>query len=378
MIFMSRYKGRHRKKYRFKKMNIVWLFGLIYSIMILYQIISIDILPTKYLIVVIAAYTFFNLLFFILINLRNKLVRAIFFFFLVLFCDINIVGHYYIDKTFGFLKTSLGSSPVDAPTEVYNIFLSGHDFDNFRDFNMILTVNVTKQKILMTSIPRDYYIDVIGLDNYTGKEKLSFIKQGIDISTKSIENLFDTKIDYYVDIDTSSVVTLVDTIGGIEYCNKFGDYYTTHAQVLDTYNDNQGEKLHVKPGCQHINGIQTLTISRERLKLPGGDRARQENVQIIMMSIFNKMASPELIKNFDSILNAVNGMYETTVPMNAVTELVKDTMANGNNWKFDNQAVDGSDTHAPVALGTANDWVMTPNKDSVAKATEKIKDALKK
>jgi len=358
-------------------MNIVWLFGLIYSIMILYQIISIDILPTKYLIVVIAAYTFFNLLFFILINLRNKLVRAIFFFFLVLFCDINIVGHYYIDKTFGFLKTSLGSSPVDAPTEVYNIFLSGHDFDNFRDFNMILTVNVTKQKILMTSIPRDYYIDVIGLDNYTGKEKLSFIKQGIDISTKSIENLFNTKIDYYVDINTSSVVTLVDTIGGIEYCNKFGEYWTTHAQVLDTYNDSKGEKLYVRNGCQHINGIQTLTISRERLKLPGGDRARQENVQIIMMAIFNKMASPELIKNFDSTLNAVEGMYETSVPMAVVTELVKDTMANGNNWKFENQSVDGSDTHAPVALGTANDWVMVPNEDSVRKAKDKIIEALK-
>ena len=376
---MARYKGRHRQKrrLRFKKMNIVWLFSVIYSIMVLYQVISIDILPTKYVILAVGAYSIINLVLFLLINIKNKLLRAIFFFFLVLFCDINIIGHFYIDKTFSFLKTSLGGASGDAPTEVYNIYASGHDFDGFRDFNMIITVNVTKQKILMTSIPRDYYVDVIGLDGYTGKDKLSFIKQGIDISTKSVENLLDTKIDYYVDIDTSSVVTLVDTIGGIEYCNKFGDYWTTHAQVLDTYNDNQGEKLHVVPGCQHVNGIQTLTISRERLKLPGGDRARQENVQIIMMSIFNKMASPELIKNFDSILNAVDGMYETTVPMTAVTALVKDTVAHGNNWKFDNQAVDGSDTHASVALGTANDWVMMPNQDSVNKAKTKMQEAMK-
>ena len=376
---MARYKGRHRQKrrLRFKKMNIVWLFSVIYSIMVLYQVISIDILPTKYVILAVGAYSIINLVLFLLINIKNKLLRAIFFFFLVLFCDINIIGHFYIDKTFSFLKTSLGGASGDAPTEVYNIYASGHDFDGFRDFNMIITVNVTKQKILMTSIPRDYYVDVIGLDGYTGKDKLSFIKQGIDISTKSVENLLDTKIDYYVDIDTSSVVTLVDTIGGIEYCNKFGDYWTTHAQVLDTYNDNKGEKLHVVPGCQHVNGIQTLTISRERLKLPGGDRARQENVQIIMMSIFNKMASPELITKFDSVLDAVDGMYETTVPMTAVTALVKDTVAHGNNWKFDNQAVDGSDTHAPVALGTANDWVMMPNQDSVNKAKTKIQEAMK-
>ena len=376
---MARYKGRHRqkKKLRFKKMNVVWLISVIYSIMVLYNVISIDILPTKYLIAAIAGYSILNIFFFIVINVKNKLVRAIFFFFLVLFCDVNIIGHFYIDKTFSFLKTSLGSSAKDAPTEAYNIYASGHDFDGFRDFNMLITVNVTKQEILMTSIPRDYYVDVVGLEGYTGKDKLSFIKQGIDISKQSIEKLLDTKIDYYVDIDTSSVVTLVDTIGGIEYCNKFGDYWTTHSQVLDTYDDTIGNKLHVVQGCQHVNGIQTLTISRERLKLPGGDRARQENVSIIMMAIFNKMASPELIKNFDSILKAVDGMYETTVPMNAVTALVKDTMAHGNNWKFNNQAVDGSDTHAPVGLGGANDWVMMPNQESVNKAKTKIEEALK-
>ena len=70
-------------------------------------------------------------------------------------------------------------------------------------------------------------------------------------------------------------------------------------------------------------------------------------------------------------------MYETTVPMNAVTALVKDTMAHGNNWKFNNQAVDGSDTHAPVGLGGANDWVMMPNQESVNKAKTKLEESLK-
>ena len=93
---MARYKGRHRqkKKLRFKKMNVVWLISVIYSIMVLYNVISIDILPTKYLIAAIAGYSILNIFFFIVINVKNKLVRAIFFFFLVLFCDVNIIGHF--------------------------------------------------------------------------------------------------------------------------------------------------------------------------------------------------------------------------------------------------------------------------------------------
>lgn len=375
---MARYKGKHKKKLKFKKMNLVLLFSIIYSIIVLYQVISIDILPTKYVIAAISAYTIINFIFLLLINVKKKLLRAFFFIFLVLFCDANIIGNYYIGKTFSFLKTSFGSSEhVDGPSETYNILISGHDFNQFRDFNMILTVNVTKQTVLMTSIPRDYYIDVVGVDGYTGKDKLSFIRQGINVTSDSLAKLLDVKIDYYLDIDTTSVVTLVDTIGGVEYYNEYPEYWTTHAQVLDTYDDSKGSKLHVVQGWQHLNGIQVLTVSRERLKLPGGDRARQKNVQSLMTAIFKKMASPEIINKFDSVLTAVDGMYETTVPMGNVTKIIKDTIANGNKWKIDSQSVDGSDTHAPVNLGQSNDWVMIPNQETINKAKEKIQESLK-
>ena len=192
---MARYKGKHKKKLKFKKMNLVLLFSIIYSIIVLYQVISIDILPTKYVIAAISAYAIINFIFLILINVKKKLLRAFFFIFLVLFCDANIIGNYYIGKTFSFLKTSFGSSEhVDGPSETYNILISGHDFNQFRDFNMILTVNVTKQTVLMTSIPRDYYIDVVGVDGYTGKDKLSFIRQGINVTSDSLAKLLDVRI----------------------------------------------------------------------------------------------------------------------------------------------------------------------------------------
>jgi hypothetical protein len=52
-------------------------------------------------------------------------------------------------------------------------------------------------------------------------------------------------------------------------------------------------------------------------------------------------------------------------------------MANGNNWKINQQSVDGSDGHAPVNLGQSNDWVMFPNQESIDKAKVVIQEALK-
>ena len=46
--------------------------------------------------------------------------------------------------------------------EKFNIYISGTDFANLSDFNMIVTVNMNTHKILLTSVPRDYYLPVYG------------------------------------------------------------------------------------------------------------------------------------------------------------------------------------------------------------------------
>ena len=51
------------------------------------------------------------------------------------------------------------------------------------------------------------------------------------------------------------------------------EYTTSHALILDTYDDSLGEKLHVKKGCQWLNGIETLTVARERLAFKTGDNS---------------------------------------------------------------------------------------------------------
>ncbi len=254
--------------------------------------------------------------------------------------------------------------------DVINIFVGGLDFTNTNmDLNMLITINTKSRKILLTSIPRDYYIEV---DGYNGKkDTLSYMGAlGIDTNVRSVEKLFGIKIDYYLSIKTNSLVSLVDEVGGINYCSEH-EYTTTHAMILNSYNDSQGRRLHVKKGCQHLNGIETLTIARERKAFPGSDRQRQINCQNIVVDIFDSMKSINTITNYNKILTSVGNLYETNIPKKVTKNLIKETI-NNPNWEIESQVLDGDDTHDYVHMTNLIDWVMYPNIDSVNQAKEKI------
>ena len=208
------------------------------------------------------------------------------------------------------------------------------------DFNMILSINTKNNTVLMTSIPRDYYLEVPGKNGL--KDKLSFINAyGEDMNRKTLEKLFDTKIDYQVIFNTSSLVKITDYVGGIEFCSD-KSYTTTHALIEDSYDDSKGVKFRVKKGCQHLNGIQTLTVARERLNLYGGDKARQENCQKIMLAIFKKLASSKTLVNYNETLNELSYLYETNISRSIVSSLISNYIDNPKDWTINYQIVDGT------------------------------------
>ncbi len=255
--------------------------------------------------------------------------------------------------------------------EVFNLYIGGNDFTGkLMDFNMIITVNLNTNTILLTSIPRDYYINEVGTNK---KDKLSCIgTNGTLVSKQSLEKFFDINIDYYMNINTTSLVKLVDSVGGINYCSK-DEYTTTHAKVLDTYDDTKGEKLYVKKGCQHLNGIETLTVARERLKLVGGDKQRQKNCQAIMIAIFNKLKSTKTLTNYNNILSSLSAFYETNMPKEIINKVSKEVLS-GNNFNIKEQSVDGTDGFDYIYLSNLKDWVMYPNMKSVTIAKDNIKE----
>jgi LCP family protein required for cell wall assembly len=256
----------------------------------------------------------------------------------------------------------------------FNIYLEGKDFTyTNNDFNMIVSINLKKRKILLTSMPRDYYIEVYGKNGR--KDTLSYMgAYGTSTSLKSLENLLNIDINYYVSVNTKSLVGLVDALGGITYCSD-EDFTTTHALILDTYDDTKGEKLHVTKGCQTLNGIETLTVSRERLNITGGDTQRQKNCETIMEAILAKLKSTNTITNYSNVLNAISSLYTTNMPKETFTTLVKDILDNSN-WNIDKYELNGTDAKDYVHLTNLIDWVMYPDEETVKQDQVLIHDLL--
>lgn len=258
----------------------------------------------------------------------------------------------------------------------FNIYIGGKDFAGLIDYNAIITVNMDTHEILMTSIPRDYYMEIYGMDGKmdTLSHMFAFAP---DSSEKSLEQFFDIDIDYTIKITTESLVGLVDKIGGITYCSD-QSFTTTHALILNSYDDSGKEKLYVKKGCQELNGIETLTVARERNAFVGRDRVRQKNCQKIIIAIFEKLKSTNSFVNYKEILDSLSDLYTTTIPREVITNIAKDTI-DGAEWKFITQSVDGSDLwDADIAILNGKGYAMQPNMNDVVNARNNINNLLVK
>lgn len=279
--------------------------------------------------------------------------------------DLKIVYKFNIEKY---------SKQKNNIKESFNILISGKDFAGLTDYNAIVTVNTNTHEILLTSIPRDYYMEIAGQNGKKDSLSHLFIYDEETLE-KTLENFFDIDIDYVINIKAEGLVKIVDEVGGITYCSDQA-FTTTHALILNDYNDTGKQKLYVKKGCQELNGIETLTVARERNAFVGRDRMRQKNAQKIIIAIFDKMKSANLFANYNNILNALGDSYSTNIPKKVITNIAKDTI-DGAEWNIMTQSVDGSDKwDADITILNDKGYAMIPNTQDIVNATNKMNEVL--
>lgn len=261
---------------------------------------------------------------------------------------------------------------VQVTKQSFNLYISGIDTYgkissvSRSDVNMIVTVNPTTHQILLTSIPRDYYVQLHGTTGL--KDKLTHAGiYGIDKSITTIEDLFGIDINYYVRVNFTTLINVVDIIGGVDiYSDKAFTAYTDHS-------------VRIKQGDQHLNGKQALAFSRERYAYQEGDRHRVQNQQTVITAIMNKMlTSKTLISKYDSLLNTLEGSFQTNMNTNELTSLIKKQIDKMPKWEIINQSVNGKDssnyTHSAPSQKA---YVMEPDMETVQAASAKIKEVYK-
>lgn len=243
-------------------------------------------------------------------------------------------------------KNDNPSDPVnDISKDAFTVLVSGNDSygtlqdSNTRsDANLLLTVNPKTGTILMTSIPRDYYVELICPDDDSelacpegSYDKLTHSGlMGVKSTEETIEKALGIKINYNVRINFSSVVNLVDALDGIDLDIKKGE-------EVDIFYVNSQPGLSV--GKHHVDGETALAFARERHAYADGDNQRVRNQQKVFKAIFNRIVSPKMITNYGKFMDALAVAFDTNLSGDEISKFVKYELNNMPNWKIESYAI---------------------------------------
>ncbi len=264
-------------------------------------------------------------------------------------------------------KVEVTTSEVEVTNDTFTLYITGNDAyghiaSNGRsDVNMLVTVNPDTKQILLTTTPRDYYVEFPGVTG-GAKDKLTHAGiYGVDCSMNTLGELYGIKIDHYVKVNFTSVVKIVEQLGGVEVYSEY--------EFKSIYG------YHYDQGWNTItNGEEALAFVRERKNLPGGDLQRGKNQQAMITAMIKKAMSPAILANYTGLLASMDGNFETSMRMNDITELIKMQLDEGGEWNIVSQSADGVAVDGKECYSSPGDAlsVVEPDVESVEAAKAQI------
>ena len=256
------------------------------------------------------------------------------------------------------------NSNIDA-NEPFIMYISGLDSKDYSevaaaglsDVNILAVVNPKTHKILLIHTPRDFFVQLHGTTGL--KDKLTHAGlYGIDMSIKTMEDLYSIKINGYLKVNFGTVINLVNDLDGI-------DVYSDIA-YCKTYCFEQG--------MNHMNGMQALSFARERNIYAGGDRYRGKNQEKVITAIINKITKNKtyLLKYAD-ILEHISPQLATNVEMGTIQAFVKSQLDSMAVWKIESIQVNGSNSSSNTRSWPKQyTYVMIPDEGTIDNARSRI------
>lgn len=265
-------------------------------------------------------------------------------------------------------NTENTAKTVKVNRENFNIYITGIDTYgdisavSRSDVNIVASVNPNTHQVLLISIPRDYYVQLADTTGYKDKITHAGI-YGIEKQVKTVENLLDIDINYYIKVNFSSLEQIVDALGSVE--------------VYSMYSFNGYDGTVFQEGYNRVNGRQALDFARTRKTVSGGDRTRGQNQQALIQAIINKACSKEIITRYTNILNSLEGSFQTNMTTDEITTIIKKQIDEMAKWTVTSISLDGSDGHEYTYSYSGSPlYVMIPDEETIELAKQKISAVL--
>lgn len=252
---------------------------------------------------------------------------------------------------------------VEVKDDTFTVYISGIDVygaietNSRSDVNIMAVVNPTSHQILLVTTPRDYYVEIPGISGGELDKLTHAGIYGVDASMATLGQLYDTTIDFYARVNFTSLVEMVDALGGVD----------VYSEQAFTTSEDTGLVMNVVQGENHFNGQQALAFSRERMNVDGGDFQRGKNQQAVITAMIKKAVSPAILVGANGILNSVSGNVDTNMSQDQIQTLIKTQLSDGGAWNIKSVAAEGTgDQQYCFSSPGSLLYVTQPDSNSVA------------
>lgn len=282
-----------------------------------------------------------------------------------------------IVKTYERTLPTTSTNQKDISKESFTILISGLDETGSpdqklrSDVNILMFVNPKANHISMVSLSRDSYMPNAAL-NFSNDKLTHTGIYGIDATVETIENFFGIDIDYYARVSFTSLIEIVDAIGGInvdveiDFCEQdenreFGD-----------------KEICLSAGQQTINGKEALAYARHRktegYDNPGRERAQQR----IIKGIINQLLSINGIASINNLLEIAPNYVVTDMPASQISSFVKGELKDLKPWSISSVSIGSGDYEHNLPVASLTTWqnVYVYSKEDVQKVLDAYSAAM--
>ena len=176
---------------------------------------------------------------------------------------------------------------------------TGHDVGGRRtDTILLLHIPGNGGPAVLVSLPRDSYVKIPGYGYNKLNAAYSF--GGPKLLAKTVQNATGLRVQHYMGIGFGGLVNVVNSVGGVTMCFR----HPLH---------DAASGLHVKKGCQTLDGGKALSFVRTRHQFATQDLQREENQRVFIKALLSKMTSPGVIFNPFASVPAALGAADSVI-----------------------------------------------------------------
>lgn len=196
------------------------------------------------------------------------------------------------------------------------------------DVNILAVVNTETKTVALISTPRDYYVTFEVTNGAYDKLTHAGI-YGIDQSEDALETLYGVEIDYYIRMNFTGFIDIIDAIGGI---TVYSDLSFSSSVSDYTYT----------AGYNTLDGEAALYFARERKTFTSGDFQRGRNQMAVINAVIDELASFSTLAKFEAIMEAIGDSFETDMSTSFINALIQMQLTEGGSWTVEKYQTTGN------------------------------------